>query len=144
MASAVILAMTPEGPVKGAGRLICGLILLLALLRPLSALESLTLPLLPAWPPEAGEGASAGDRAESFQRQVIEERLSAYIEERAAALGASCDAAVECRETDGIPAPWSSAVAGDLTEEQKRTLSQGIEEDLGIPPERQSYRPSGG
>lgn len=73
-------------------------------------------------------------------KTIIEEECRAYIVDKAAQLGAECQVEVLCApEGNGAFLPWQVTVTGDLTSGQREQLTQQIQEDLDVPPERQQY-----
>lgn len=140
LAVALAQALTPEGTVKKVGRLVGGLVLLLAVARPLLRLEPGALEAaLPAWAgPEAEQAAQGG---EDVMKSLIARKAGAYIVDKAGELGAVCRAEVAVSEGEaGWPVPWSAVIAGTWTAEQQRALSQAVADDLDIPKERQEFR----
>lgn len=144
LASMVVAAangLMPEGPVKRAGRLAGGLVLILALLQPLARPEisGLIPPVVPLVPTERTEDGGETAIFNSMQ-DVIEEETSAYAMGKGKELGASPDVRIGCRAGGGgIPVPWQAEIRGSLTEGQKADLTQWIAEELRIPAERQYY-----
>ena len=134
--------LMPAGPVRRVGRLVCGLVLLAVILAPLAQLD---LEGGQRWLEEYHLGLE--DRTQELERQVdeqmktiIEQEYAAYIVDKAAQLGAECQVEVLCApEGDGAFLPWQVTVTGDLTSVQREQLTQQIQEDLGVPPERQQY-----
>ncbi len=138
---AVAQALTPEGTVKRVVKLGGGLVLLLAVLRPVLALEAGSLPdLMP--PPELTETAPVG---EEVLKTLIAQKVGAYIVDKGSALGCQVSSAkvTVAEDGSGWPVPWSAEIAGTWTGEQQRALRQAVEADLGIPRERQSFREEG-
>lgn len=137
MALAAARAVMPEGPVKRAGQMTAGLVLVLAMLGPVAALEHTDWEKFLADLPTE----TAIEPAETSMQTVIEEELAAYLEEKAGDLGWSCRAEVVC-ETDehGVPIPRKVQITGQLDEAQRRTLSAIIAEDIGVPTSGQRFR----
>ena len=81
----------------------------------------------------------AGEEADRLNRTIIERECAAYILDNADALGISAaDAAVTARwSEEGFWYPWESRVS--CPEGGRAALSEAIEAELGIPPERQSW-----
>ena len=139
---AVAGALMPPGGVKRVGRLVCGLVMLAAVLSPLAG-------------PDLGEGqrwledylAAVGQREAELTQEVddqmktiIEGEYAAYIVDKAAELGLTCRARVECQPSeDGLYLPVRTEVAGPMTAEVQGRLIRTIAEDLGVPPEAQIY-----
>ena len=137
LAVALAQAVTPEGTVKRVGRLAGGLVLTLAILRPLPYLGTASLSL-PAFQTEGEEAADPGTEPLKI---LIAQKAGAYIVDKGAQAGLSCTVAVTVAEDEsGWPVPWSAEVVGEhFTGEQKAALSRAMEE-LDIPRERQSFR----
>ena len=73
-------------------------------------------------------------------KTIIEAECSAYIVDKAAQLGAECQVELECApEGDGVFLPWQVTVTGNLSPSQQEQLTRQIQEELGVPPERQQY-----
>jgi len=141
LAVALAQALTPEGTVKKALRLIGGLVLVLAVVKPLTAHipESLV-------PDTVGLPAiQAADKAgEEVMKTLIAQKAGAYIVDKGSALGLTCTAEVTAAEDEsGWPVPWSVTVSGNWTGEQKRQLSRAIAEELDIPEGRQTFQKEG-
>ena len=139
LAVALAQALTPEGAVKKVGRLVGGLVLLLAVVRPLGKLELDGLAVAAA---NMGSLAGTEERAgEKVMKTLIVEKAGAYIVDKGSALGVDCQASVTVRADEtGWLVPWAVEITGDLTAEQERRLSQAVEEELSIPAQRQSFR----
>ncbi len=134
--------LMPAGPVKRVGGLVCGMVLLAVMLSPLVQLN-----------PAAGqawlEGWRSGlEQQEAALRQqvnegvkpIIEQEFAAYIVDKAAEMGLNCTARVSCRaEENGLYLPDRTEVAGPLSQEERGRLSQLIQEELGVPADRQAY-----
>lgn len=137
MALAAARAVMPEGPVKRAGQLTAGLVLVLAMLGPVAALEHTDWEaFLADLPTEA-----IMEPADSSMQAVIEEELAAYLEGKAGELGLSCRAEVICRtDENGVPIPREVVITGTLDEAQRQTLSAIITNDIGVPSSGQRFR----
>lgn len=143
LAVALAQAMTPEGTVKKVGKLVGGLVLLLAVVRPLLTLDSGDLAVT-ASGYAALEPAEAVAGGEDVMKSLIAQKAGAYIVDKAAALGFVCTAGVTVEEGEsGWPVPWSAEIAGTWTPQQQKALSQAIEEELDIPKERQTFKEDG-
>ena len=130
--------LVPEGSIRRVASFAGGLILLVALLRPVlgADLERLRLDL-DGYERELQnareELSSAGD-TEVAER--IAERTAAYISDKADALGLVVTVRVETDTgDDGVPVPAAAEVTGPRSEE----LASYMENELGIPRERQVW-----
>ena len=134
--------LMPAGPVRRVGRLVCGLMLLAVILAPLAQLD---LEGGQRWLEEYHLGLE--DRTQELERQVdeqmktiIEQEYAAYIVDKAKELGIVCRARVVCRTgEDDLTVPERVEVAGRFSDEEQSRLTQIIEEELLVPPERQAY-----
>lgn len=147
--AAIIVALADSlmagGTVRRIGRLAGGLLLLAAVVKPvlevdLTVLSAARLRL------EAEAVPAAEEAGLDLMKSIIGEETGAYILDKAAELGISCqEVRVTCAvEENGVPYPASVVLVGDLTEEEQARLSRRIEADLAIPAERQSYEKGGG
>lgn len=138
LAVALAQALTPAGTVKKIGKLIGGLVLLLAAVRPLAELDRDALTAARAASGQAQtETAQAG---EEVLKTLIEQKTAAYIANKGAELGCQITAAVTVQDEEhGWPMPWSVEVTGCWTAEQQSALCDAICADLNIPKERQTF-----
>jgi hypothetical protein len=142
MVSAVTLTLTPESRTKRVVSVVCGFVVLLALIKPVRGFDysvfSRSLARLCA---EAEEfTAPALTANENLTRRIIEEKYAAYILDKARALGMT-DIAVAVtaeRGADGYWYPGHVSVAAS-DESRRDALMYEIEAGLGVPPEQQSW-----
>lgn len=135
-------ALMPPGAVKRVGRLVCGLVLLAAILSPAVRLD---VAEGERWLAECF--ASMEPRRENLEETVnnqmkiiIEGEYAAYIVDKAAELGWTCTARVTCeRSEEGLYLPVRTEVTGPQTAGVPAQLVQSIAEDLGVPKEAQVY-----
>lgn len=143
LAVSLAQAMTPEGPVRKVGRLVGGMVLLLAVARPLLRLE----PAMTAMAQLPGAEVSQvriEEGGEEMMKTLIAQKAGAYIVDKGQSLGLQCEVRVGVAlDGSGWPVPWEAEISGAWTAEQKKSLSRAVEEDLGIPVERQSFREEG-
>lgn len=137
LAVALAQALTPEGTVKKLLRLMGGLVLLLAVVRPLKGLAPAALPqpgdLIPSVETENKAGADV-------MKTLIAQKVGAYIVDKGSTLGCSCIAQVTVAEDgSGWAIPWSVELRGQWTAQGKKELSQTIAQELNIPAQRQTF-----
>lgn len=137
--------LSPKGSVKQVGRLVCAMVLLCAVLSPIKMLD---VAAGGQWLTDyraalADSRAALAEQGEGIQMAVIGEKYRAYIEDKGAQLGLKCQAQVDCREEGEIYVPDWVEVTGDLTQGDWDGLRRCLEEELGVPPERQSFREEG-
>ena len=138
---AAALRLTPEGRVKGVLRTLCAVAMAAALLSPLlrgGALPDYGLELARYRAAAAAltdEGTALG---QELDRNIIEERMEAYILDKARGLAVPVSGAqVALRwSTEGIWVPESAELTGPYSE----TLSDLLASELGIPRRAQRWR----
>lgn len=146
-AAALVLALAealaPEGGAKKVCRLAGGLALLLAAAGPVTGLMDGTLftQALDGW---RGRTQSAQqeleDQTDQFYLAIIEEETAAYVMDKARELGFDCEAEVTYGyDEEGVPRPWEIAARGAWTQKQRSRLERLLEEELGVPAQRQRY-----
>ena len=135
-------ALMPPGAVRRVGRLVCGLVLLGAILSPLARLD---LSGSQRWLQDylASLENREAELAETVNEQmkvIIEQEYAAYIVDKAAELGWTCTARVACeRSEEGLYLPVRTEVTGPQTAGVPAQLVRSIAEDLGVPKEAQVY-----
>lgn len=118
-----------RGAGQGTRRLVSGILLTLAVFRPLGNLE-LTLPELEEFRFDAEAAVSAGlEQAESLRLQRITEHYGAYILTKAAALGLEAQVQVTV-EGNGYPDAVTITAAASPAERQE--LTDILVRELGI------------
>lgn len=145
-ATSIILALAdilmPDGSVKRVGKFAGGLLLTLAILRPVLSLDYEVLAgSLANYRYEVQEySASLEIENERLKKIIIEDRTGAYIRDKAVELGINCTAEVRCHINENKQLyPASVTVYAELTPEQKEELTRIIESEIAIPPEMQQY-----
>lgn len=139
---AVADALMPPGGVRRVGRLVCGLVLMGAVLSPVAELdvEGGRRWLEDYLASVHSREAELTQTVESQMKVIIEQEYAAYIVDKAAEFGLTCSARVECRASEeGLYLPVWAEVSGALTESGRARLVQVIREDLGVPEAEQSY-----
>lgn len=128
-------ALMPPGAVRRVGRLVCGLVLMGAVISPLVRLDvERGQQWLDSW--LAARHSQEGELREIVggqMKSIIESECAAYIVDKAAEFGWDCTARVECEDAgEGVYLPVRAELSGSLTEEARARLVQIIEADLGI------------
>lgn len=132
----------PPGAVRRVGRLVCGLVLLGAILSPLARLD---LSGGQRWLQDylASLENREAELAETVNEQmkvIIEQEYAAYIVDKTAQLGLTCGIRVECGlSEEGLYLPLRVRVSGALTDRERARIAQIIWEDLGVPEPEQLY-----
>ena len=139
---AVAGTLMPAGPVQRVGKLVCGLVLLCAVLSPVTNLD---LEGGQQWLEDYAQGLELRERELEEQingemKSIIEQSCAAYIVDKAAELGLTCTARVTCRaEAAGVCVPETAELSGAFSGETRDQMTRVLEQELGIPAERQTY-----
>ena len=147
--AAMILALaeglSPAGGPKRAARLAGGLLLLLAVIKPLLSLDGSDLTrTMTEYRLEAEYSAQALEgENKTLMKDIIEAQTAAYIQDKAAALGITCTVQVEADEAAEYPVPKVVTITGELSREERQALTEQIEADFAIPADRQYYESGG-
>ena len=91
--TALVQAVTPEGGVKQVGKLVCGLVLISAVLAPLGRVEATDFSLTPEYDEQR---ARLQEETEEQMKTIIEQRLAAYSMDKARQLGLHPEVRVTC------------------------------------------------
>lgn len=130
--------LAPSGREQAMVRLVGGLLLTLAILRPLAGLD---------WEGPALEAGSfqsrTAEQAEIYRKNqqealaaIIAEKTGAYIWDKANQLGLDCTVSVSTAPGEsGVPLPESAVIHGTYSGE----LARCMEEEVGIPAEKQIW-----
>lgn len=142
---AIAESLTPEGAIRKVGRLTGGLVLLIAMIQPLLSLDegALTRALTEYHFSMDSYSQDLEEENWNLMKDIIEERSSAYIQDKAESMGIDCQVLVEAVDEGDWPVPESVTVFGDLTEDQQARLTRAIETDFAIPTDRQYYESGG-
>lgn len=143
LAIALAQSLTPEGTVKKVGKLVGGLVLLLAVVGPVARIDLTAL--TDFWTTSAYETEGAARGGEEVLKILIAQKTGAYIVDKGQSLGCRVTEAevTVAGDESGWPVPRSVVVKGDWTAEQREELSRVIEEELDIPPARQVFQKEG-
>lgn len=119
--------------------LLCGLLLVITIIRPLLSMELPELPEL-GISFDAGDAVSEGKRiARDTIEGIITADTEAYILDKAEALGVTLTVEVMTEIYDGCPVPVAVTLSGEISPEDRQALSQIIEDDLSISKENQIW-----
>lgn len=138
----VTQTLLPEGGVRKLASFTGGLILLVALTRPLlgTELERLELDLEPYRQAVQERQAELRESGEKELSELIAQRTAAYIWDKAEELGLQVAVRVTVEpDENGVPVPAAVEVTGPPSEE----LADYLERELGISRERQDWKDEG-
>lgn len=140
--TAVALAMMPDGPVRSVGRLLGGLLLFLAVVRPVLGFDYGALQdILAGYTAELEEtGQALVETQEQLTESIIAQGTDAYIQDKTAELALDCRVEVTWDWSGDAPVPAQVTVTGDLTPGERETLTQAFCKDLGLEPEQVVYQ----
>lgn len=128
-------SLSPPGRVKQAGRLAAGLLLLLAVVKPLGVFDPDALAgALESYRTDTSAcEAALEEKSGAVLKAVIENQTAAYISDKAKTLGMVCSAEVTYYYgPDGEVRPEAVVVRGEFSDNQQGALSRALEEELGI------------
>ncbi|MGM9538821.1 MAG: hypothetical protein ACI3VN_10875 [Candidatus Onthomonas sp.] len=139
--TAAAQAVMPEGPVKSVGRLICGLLLFLALARPVLGIQYASLAAsirdYSAQLAETQEGLE--ETNQRLTESIIVQETATYIQDKSSELGLDCRAEVTWDWSGQVPEPSEVTVTGELTDNQQQRFTQALTQDLGLKAEQIHY-----
>lgn len=142
MLLAIAQGLAPEGGAKKVCRLAGGLALLLSVISPVVQLDETALAqTMTEYQAmvQSYEKKLEGKNVLIYQT-IIEDAAAAYIVDKAEEFDILCQAEVTFSyDEDGVPCLWEVTAWGVWTEEQRSQFSRFMEDDLGVPVERQHY-----
>ena len=140
---AVAISITPKGRVSSATKLLCGLVMMFAILTPLTHIDfSGYSKMLTKYSDRAAELTESADEYEDkLNRAFIEDKCAAYILDKANSYSAQLNSVSVSAEwsVDGYWYPVSADIMYNCTDELKSAVSSSIEAELGITKERQTW-----
>lgn len=140
-------SLMPNGPVKQVGRLVCGMVLLVAILRPVMQvnLSDLSDSIGQFNQHVEAEAADLETQRQSQLKVVIDERYSAYIVDKARELGLTCRVEfTSVLSEGGVFLPGTIQLYGVFTTQQQQALATVLQTDLGISPQDIYFIEEGG
>lgn len=139
--AALVRRLAPENAAGKAAKMGAGLLILITMLRPLGEPDPLRAAgalLEKGWRDPLS--AQASDRGTNeLLEELITDQAETYILDKAQALGLQLTAEVTTRTESYYPVPWSVRLRGAADAYQRRTLTNYISQQLGIPEERQEW-----
>lgn len=140
---AVAFALTPNGKVKSVLKLICGIVLICAIINPVlkKNLPDMSMDMS-KYREKADEIVSnAEETKNSLSRTIIEDKLKAYILDKAKSYNVELESvSVSVKWGDEeCWYPYEVDLTADIGQKEKELISSAIEAELGIPKERQYW-----
>lgn len=142
-AGAILLAALPKGTPRRVAAMLCGLLMLLLALTPLSELDYDSLAEAISRLELEKEEARTGIEIQNQElvARIISGRVQAYILDKAAALGLTVTVELEMETRSATPYPKAVTIHGEATPVQKQQLQQYLEQTFAIPVQRQVWTP---
>ena len=140
---AAATALTPKGKVKNVLKLLCGIVLIIAMINPILKQDFPNMSMdMSDYRKKADEiiGESKEKEA-SISRTIIEDKLETYILDKAKSLNAplqSVEVTVKWGD-EGCWYPYEVSLKADIPEREKNLVSNSIEAELGVPKEKQYW-----
>ena len=140
---AAATAITPKGKVKGVLKLVCGIVLIIAMINPLVNQDLPTMSLdISDYRKQADEIiGSAEEKQNNLSRTIIENELEAYILDKAQSLDISLESVeVSAKWGDeGCWYPYEVKLSANITQMEQNLISNSIEAELGVEKEKQYW-----
>ena len=141
--SGVVIALTPKGKWLSVMTLICGFMLLSVLVSPVVRLdmERLSRSIVEYKASIGAYGEILEGENQRLMAEIIEREAAEYILDKAAQLGIPLEGVTVITRLDNgdYPYPYAAELQGDATEEEKESLADLLEGELGIAKERQTW-----
>ena len=133
MFCAVELVICPKGRAKRVLNMVCGCVMAIALLSPVVQLDTAAVSRA------VGRYRAAAEQVTADAEEAIEGECETYISDRAASLGVELqEVRVNARwSEEGYWYPWECSIVSPAA--RSGALSDAIEAELGISPERQNW-----
>ena len=139
----VALSLTPEGSGRRVMSFACSVVMLCCVLVGLKSMDwnTYSIELSRYREREKIFLEQSSEIRDELDRRVIESEFRAYVLEQAVRLGSPIrDVSVRVDwSTEGLWVPNNITVYGNLNEQEKGSLAQMFETELGIPGERQEW-----
>ena len=137
--SGILMSLVSEDTPGKILRLVCGVLLAVTALKPLTRME---IPDFRDWTQGYGEygediAAMGQEMARAERMDGIRHGLETYILDKAAAAGLEISVRVFLEESTGKPV--SVQITGDVPQDRRLQLQNTITNDLGIPGEAQEW-----
>lgn len=140
---AVLQAILPKGGIRTVGKMVGGLVLLLAVVQPILQIELDDVAI--QWEVYQEELSQYSETLEGVDENLLEvliaEQSSTYIQDKAVSQGIVCTVVVVTTpDEEGNPIPSHVTIMGDLTPQEQAWLTQEIVVNLGIAAQEQTYQ----
>lgn len=140
---AAATAITPKGKVKNVLKFICGIVVICAIINPVMKKNYLAFSMdMAEYRQQADEIINNAEETQSnLSRTIIEDKLEAYILDKAKSLNAEIQSvSVSVKWGDeGCWYPNEVYLTANIPQREMNLISNAIEAELGIPKERQYW-----
>ncbi|MCD7945556.1 MAG: stage III sporulation protein AF [Clostridiales bacterium] len=135
-------AVMPDGAVKQVGRLACGLMLFLAMVRPLLGMDygSMSQVIRDYQEELSARQETLEETGKELTEDIIAEEMDAYIRNMTEDLGVDCQITVEWNWEGETPTPVQAIVTGELSDGDRAALNEALVRDLGLEREQIVYQ----
>lgn len=139
--TSLLPALLPKGKIQKVESFIGSLVLILTILSPVvklnassirKAMESYQIDLQ-----DTQRGVEKKSRG--VLEELISQRCEEYIWDKAAQMGLQLEIEITVGENSDIPVPVSASMVGVCSQEDQAVLSKILEEELGIPRNKQEW-----
>ena len=136
----IAAGLVPKGTARELVRLLCGMLLAVSVIRPLTGVDLGEWMALSFPSPEEAEAAAAmGESMAARSRgEIIKEETEAYILDKAAALKANLTVEVTVSGS-GTPVPTAAKYRGEVPADVRQQLETIVQTELGIARENQTW-----
>lgn len=140
-----ILTIVPEGRIRHIVKLGGALVVIVSVISPLSRLDIEQIAKSMAVIRMDAEQMQTGIEVKNREilSQLIKEQSEEYILDKAEEMDLCLSVEIEMREEGDYPYPVSVLVVGTVSEADQAYLKKIIEQDIGIPVDRQEWNESG-
>lgn len=137
----VVLSMVPKGTIRKIAGMVGGVLMVLAILSPLVAIDHDRISQAVSKYLVEAETIQSGIEIESREllSQVITEKCESYILDKACNMGIQVQVEIFLDDTAQYPYPDYVVIRGSWTPSEKSYLCKSISEELGIPEEQQEW-----
>ena len=138
---AVAQSVVPDGVVKKVLGFTGGLLLMLVIGLPLLQMDGFALSdyLFEFELRLKQSETQLQEENEDMMKAIVAAQCEEYLQGQATDMGVNCQLEVRCAMSEGYPVPYVVHLNGEATEEQRRTLTLLIAQELGVPIERQYW-----
>ena len=140
---AAAMALTPKGKVKNVLKLLCGIVLIIAMINPFLGkdLPSMSMDISEYRKEAEDIIGKTEEKKNSLSRTIIEDQLETYILDKAKSLDVELNSVEVLAKwgDEGCWYPYEVRIKADIPLREQGLISNSIESELGVPKERQYW-----